>query len=328
MDYPVCITKEEAIRRMNRLGAAGRPFLFFVDFLQEKPVVIPLEEIDHGQIRFQTPLYATSDGILSRKNITLRAFPMDEEEYASRFERVVHEIKRGNSFVVNLTCCTPISCNATTWDIFQVSNTKYKLWYDHHFVCFSPETFVRIENGYIITCPMKGTIDASLPDAAQQILSNEKEKAEHTCVVDLLRNDISRIADSVEVTRYRYVEEIETDKGALLQVSSEIRGKLPSDYLSQLGDILFSMLPAGSITGAPKIKTTEIIREVEQYDRGYYSGVFGVFDGQSLDSAVMIRFIEESDNGLLFKSGGGITARSIMEDEYNEMIAKIYVPVG
>jgi len=124
------------------------------------------------------------------------------------------------------------------------------------------------------------------------------------------------------------LEKVETDKGALLQVSSEIRGKLAPDYLSHLGDMLFSMLPAGSITGAPKIKTTEIIREVEQYDRGYYSGVFGVFDGQSLDSAVMIRFIEESDNGLLFKSGGGITAQSVMNEEYNEMIAKIYVPVG
>jgi para-aminobenzoate synthetase component I len=328
MDHSVCITKKEAIGRMNRWGAEGRPFLFFIDFLQQKPVVVPIDEIDSSHIRFQTPLYTTSHGISSRHKINLQAFPIAKAEYAMQFDKVVHEIKRGNSFVVNLTCSTPIACNATTWNIFQASNAKYKLWYDNHFVCFSPETFVRIENGYIITCPMKGTIDASLPDAAEQILNNEKEKAEHTCVVDLLRNDISRIADSVEVTRYRYVETVETDKGALLQVSSEIRGKLPADYLSQLGDMLFSMLPAGSITGAPKIKTTEIIREVEQYDRGYYSGVFGVFDGQSLDSAVMIRFIEETGQGLVFKSGGGITAQSIMDEEYNEMITKIYVPVN
>ena len=329
MDHPVYITKEEAIDRMNRWGAEGRPFLFFVDFLQQKPVVLPVDEIDGCHIRFQTPLYSTScQAASSQSQIRLQAFPMDKEEYATRFEKVVHEIKRGNSFVVNLTCSTPIACNVSTLDIYQASNAKYKLWYDNHFVCFSPETFVRIENGYIITCPMKGTIDASLPDAAEQILNNEKEKAEHTCVVDLLRNDMSRIADNVEVTRYRYVEKVETDKGALLQVSSEIRGKLPANYPSRLGDMLFSMLPAGSITGAPKIKTTEIIREVEQYDRGYYSGVFGVFDGQSLNSAVMIRFIEETGQGLVFKSGGGITARSIMEEEYNEMIAKIYVPVN
>jgi para-aminobenzoate synthetase component 1 len=329
MNHAACITKKEAIRRMNHWGAEGRPFLFFVDFLQQKPVVVPIDEIDGRYIRFQTPLYATScEAALSQSQIKLQAFPITMDEYATRFDKVVHEIKRGNSFVVNLTCSTPITCNVSTWDIYQASNAKYKLWYDNHFVCFSPETFVRIENGDIITCPMKGTIDASLPHAAEQILNNEKEKAEHTCVVDLLRNDISRIADSVEVTRYRYVETVETDKGALLQVSSEIRGRLAPDYPSQLGDILFSMLPAGSITGAPKIKTTEIIREVEQYDRGYYSGVFGVFDGQNLDSAVMIRFIEETGQGLAFKSGGGITARSIMEDEYNEMIAKIYVPVN
>ncbi len=329
MDHPVYITKEEAIGRMNRWGAKGRSFLFFVDFLQQKPVVLPVDEIDDCHIRFQTPLHSTScQAVSSQSQIRLQAFPMGKEEYATRFEKVVHEIMRGNSFVVNLTCSTPIACNVSTLDIYQASNAKYKLWYDNHFVCFSPETFVRIENGYIITCPMKGTIDASLPDAAEQILNNEKEKAEHTCVVDLLRNDMSRIADNVEVTRYRYVEKVETDKGALLQVSSEIRGKLPANYPSRLGDMLFSMLPAGSITGAPKIKTTEIIREVEQYDRGYYSGVFGVFDGQSLDSAVMIRFIEETGQGLVFKSGGGITARSIMEEEYNEMIAKIYVPVN
>ncbi|MBP1639205.1 MAG: aminodeoxychorismate synthase component [Bacteroidetes bacterium] len=312
---------------MNRLGSEGRPFLFFVDFLQRCPVVIPLNEIDDRQIRFQTPLCSASRA-LSQNKINLQVFPIDKEEYASKFGRVVHEIKRGNSFVVNLTCQTPITCDASTLDIYHASNARYKLWYKNHFVCFSPETFVRIENGTIVTCPMKGTIDASLPNATEQVLNNEKEKAEHNCVVDLLRNDISRIADRVEMTRYRYVETIETGKGALLQVSSEIRGRLNPDYQSQLGDILFSMLPAGSITGAPKIRTTEIIREVEKYDRGYYSGVFGVFDGQVLDSAVMIRFIEETDRGLMFKSGGGITARSNMDEEYNEMIAKIYVPVG
>jgi Anthranilate/para-aminobenzoate synthases component I len=86
------------------------------------------------------------------------------------------------------------------------------------------------------------------------------------------------------------------------------------------------MLPAGSITGAPKIKTTQIILDAENYDRGYYSGVFGVFDGCNLDSAVMIRFIEETERGLVFKSGGGITAKSNLDDEYNEMKAKVYVP--
>jgi para-aminobenzoate synthetase component 1 len=91
--------------------------------------------------------------------------------------------------------------------------------------------------------------------------------------------------------------------------------------------VLFTLLPAGSVTGAPKEKTVEIIRAVESYDRGFYTGIFGFFDGQSLTSAVSIRYIEQTTDGLVFKSGGGITALSDAESEYQEMIKKIYVPV-
>ena len=87
------------------------------------------------------------------------------------------------------------------------------------------------------------------------------------------------------------------------------------------------MLPAGSITGAPKQKTVKIIRETEGYDRGYYTGVFGIFDGRDLDSCVLIRFIENIEGQLVYKSGGGITFQSDPWKEYNEMIKKVYVPV-
>ena len=86
------------------------------------------------------------------------------------------------------------------------------------------------------------------------------------------------------------------------------------------------MLPAGSISGAPKEKTVEIIQEVEGQPRGYYTGVFGIFDGASLDTAVMIRFIEQSDGEMFFRSGGGITTLSCADDEYQELLEKIYVP--
>mgnify|MGYP000682968536 FL=1 len=81
------------------------------------------------------------------------------------------------------------------------------------------------------------------------------------------------------------------------------------------GEILFSLLPAGSITGAPKKKTLEIIAEAETYERGFYTGVMGYFDGSSLDSAVMIRFVEQEGDRMYFKSGGGITCRSEVESE-------------
>jgi len=110
-------------------------------------------------------------------------------------------------------------------------------------------------------------------------------------------------------------------------VSSEISGRLKDNYLSQLGDIVISLLPAGSISGAPKDKTVEIIKEAEKEERGFFTGVAGYFDGEKLDSAVLIRFIEQSGEKFYYRSGGGITTQSNTEDEYNEAIAKVYVPV-
>ena len=111
------------------------------------------------------------------------------------------------------------------------------------------------------------------------ILNDRKEMAEHNTIVDLIRNDLSLFADRVEVDRYRFIDEIKTNSGVLLQVSSEIKGSLRTDYESHIGDIITGMLPAGSVTGAPKKQTVEIIKESEKYDRGWYSGIFGVFDG-------------------------------------------------
>ena len=169
----------------------------------------------------------------------------------------------------------------------------YKLWMRDRFVVFSPEIFVRTRDGLIYSYPMKGTIDATLPDARRRILDDPKEAAEHATIVDLIRNDLSIVASEVCVPRYRYIDELRTHNGSLLQVSSEIRGRLPEGWNGHVGEILFSLLPAGSITGAPKKKTLEIIAEAETYERGFYTGVVGYFDGQDLDSAVMIRFMEQ-----------------------------------
>jgi para-aminobenzoate synthetase component 1 len=93
-----------------------------------------------------------------------------------------------------------------------------------------------------------------------------------------------------------------------------------------LGDIIATLLPAGSISGAPKRKTVEIIHEAEQGPRGFYSGVCGIFDGSNLDSAVMIRFIGKENGKFVYRSGGGITINSIARKEYQELIDKVYVP--
>lgn len=150
---------------------------------------------------------------------------------------------------------------------------------------------------------MKGTIDATLPSATRLLMEDEKEAAEHATIVDLIRNDLSIVADNVSVTRYRYVDTLYTNHGPILQTSSEISGVLPKNYVDHAGEILFRLLPAGSITGAPKHKTMEIIEQAEEYERGFYTGITGYFDGRKLDSAVMIRFIEEQNGQIFLKVG-------------------------
>ena len=261
------------------------------------------------------------------KNILLTRLPPDPEEYRKAFTRVVKEILYGNSFLLNLTFPTQIEINQSLREIFTRSRAAYKLYLEDKLVVFSPERFIRIKGGKISSNPMKGTIDAGIPGAHSRLASDPKEDAEHNTIVDLIRNDLSTVASKVRVKRFKYIEKLKTQQGDLLQMSSEIEGNLPPDFRENLGDLLFRMLPAGSISGAPKKKTLEIIRQVESYDRGYYTGIFGCFDGRNLDSAVAIRYIEKDGEKLFFKSGGGITHMSDWKREYDEMLKKVYVPV-
>ncbi|WP_298063223.1 aminodeoxychorismate synthase component I [uncultured Rikenella sp.] len=323
-----------AAERMNRYGAEGRPFLFLVDYAMRECVVEPLEEIDPERL-----LYAIGSrtNAAARKRETLPEWVWEprfcpQEEYDRAFDTVMRQLRAGNSYLANLTYATPVRCNLSLPAIFELTEARYKIGLADRFVCFSPETFVRIgSDGTIASFPMKGTIDAGLPDAERRILNDPKEAAEHATIVDLIRNDLSRVAAGVKVARYRYVDRIRTHCGDLLQVSSEIRGQLSPDWHGRIGSVLFKLLPAGSVTGAPKPRTLEIIAEAETYDRGYYTGICGLFDGEKLDSGVMIRFLEQPVGGAegeyLFKSGGGITHRSDRGAEYEEMKKKVYVPL-
>ena len=124
------------------------------------------------------------------------------------------------------------------------------------------------------------------------------------------------------------MNKINSAKGELLKDSLAITGKLKRWYENNLGEIITGFVPAGTVTGAPKKETLRIIKESEKYERNWYTGVFGVYDGKSLDSAVMIRYIENETGRFVFKSGGGITYLSDPVKEYEELISKIYVPVG
>lgn len=321
--------KTDARLLMNKYGKEGTPFFFIIDFLQSETEVLTFEELSDKDVSFETPHIKSNHIKCNTVNeILLKAYPLSFEEYSVKFDEVVRQIRAGNSFLVNLTCKTPLEINCSLAELYSQSTAKYKLYYKNKFVVFSPETFIKTSNGKIFSYPMKGTIDAEIPDALNLILSNSKEMAEHSTIVDLIRNDLSMVATDIKVERFRYSDKIRTNFGEILQISSEISGILPNDYREKTGDIVFSLLPAGSVTGAPKKKTVEIILSAEDYDRGYYTGIFGVFDGNELDTSVMIRFIELSDGKYCFKSGGGITAYSSVNDEYDELIKKIYVPVG
>ncbi len=128
--------------------------------------------------------------------------------------------------------------------------------------------------------------------------------------------------------RYRYIDVLQTNRGPILQTSSEICGELPEDYKRQLGDILFQYVACGSITGAPKKRRRcRLFVKLKDMNGGFYTGITGYFDGDNMDSAVMIRFVEQEADGMYFKSGGGITFKSDAHSEYEEMKQKIYVPI-
>ncbi len=319
---------KDIIKQMNDYGGKRIPFLFIIDFDNSRPQVYRVEELgksgifaDIGELSVYPPKTPLP------KTIILNKFPMPFSKYQVAFDIVKDYIFRGDSFLLNLTFPTRIETNLTLKDIYTHSTAKFKLLYKDEFTVFSPEPFIKINGNRISSFPMKGTIDAAIPYAERKIMEDIKEISEHNTIVDLIRNDLSMIAKKVRVTKFRYIEMIKTHEMELLQTSSEISGVLPEGWQQNIGDIIFKMLPAGSITGAPKKMTVQIIKEAEKYQRGYFTGIFGYFDGRNLESAVMIRFIEKQGDELYFKSGGGITYFSNAKDEYNELIDKVYVPI-
>ena len=316
------------INELNNLGKNNIPFLFIIDFEHKKPLVFPLHQIP-ADIHFDIPGFSNCKAAkkINNQEIKIKKIPISFNQYLSAFHEVKKNLDFGNTYLLNLTAPSIIESNISMGDIFKYSDAKFRLKYKEAFICFSPEIFVRIKDGIISSYPMKGTIDARIDHAADKILQSKKEFSEHNTIVDLIRNDLSIIAKKVMVKKFRYIDKIVTHESELLQVSSEIVGELPKDYAEHIGDLLFKLLPAGSISGAPKQKTLEIIKNSELGDRGYYTGVFGVFDGKTLESAVMIRFIEKQDDQLIYRSGGGITALSSAQEEYQELIDKVYVPI-
>jgi len=260
---------------------------------------------------------------LSIKKSKLSKEPPPFEEYKKKFNLIIEEIKEGNVYLLNLCCKSEIRSDLSLEEIYRYAKAPFKLYLKDRFVSFTPEPFVSIKDDRITTNPMKGTINANIKNAKELLLGSKKELAEHIMIVDLLRNDLGRVAREIKVDEFRYIERVND----ILQSSSKISGKLNKPLKGNLGDILATLLPAGSISGTPKISAVNIIKKVEGFERGFFSGVCGVYDGEEFRSFVLIRFVEQEEGRLYYKSGGGITLDSDVLGEYNEMCEKIYFPI-
>jgi para-aminobenzoate synthetase component 1 len=326
---------------MNDYGRSRKPFVFAVDYEMRNCLLFD-DPLHCGEIRWSTEMASNSGGTVEESGesdnngsigqsaatprlIIKNALPFDE--YARKFAVIRNGLLHGDSFLANLTVGVEVECNLSFEEIYDLCEAKYKLLIPGEFVCFSPERFIRITSDKVYAYPMKGTIDASIPEAETVLINDYKERCEHNTIVDLLRNDLSMVAEKVRVSRFRYVDRIKTQSGEILQTSSEIVGDLPADWHSSVGDLVFRLLPAGSICGAPKPATVRLIAAAEQSDRGWYTGVWGYYDGVNLDTAVMIRCLANEEGKTVFHSGGGITVNSCAEDEYNEVLQKIYLPI-
>lgn len=323
------MSRREFTERITRFLKHKKPFFFIVDFDRNQSLAYTFTEA------LKKGIFFNINGTTNDANhyfheasgpVPIEVEPFPFKSYLKEFETVMQHLNAGNSFLVNLTFPSKIISPIDLKLIYNQSKAGYKLLFQDRFVCFSPESFIKIRKGHIYSYPMKGTIDALIEGAADRLLNDPKEQQEHNTIVDLIRNDLSMVARKVTVTKFRYLDKITTANGEILQTSSEIRGELKENWEANFGELLLNMLPAGSISGAPKPKTVEIIKDVENYDRGFYTGVFGIFDGKEIDSGVAIRFIEKKNGQFWYKSGGGITHQSNVKEEYIELIKKIYIP--
>jgi len=315
------------INKVNHYTSNGIPFLFVIDFEKEKPFVCKLDDLEKENIYYNIYNSGNLKPDFNKKIKPLKVKSILKDIYSKAFKQVFRNLVLGNSYLANLTFSTKIEINSSLLEIIKNTNAKYKLFFKNEFISFSPESFIKIYNNKVYTFPMKGTIDASVENAKEVLINDKKETYEHNTIVDLMRNDLAMIATNIKINRFRYIDKINTQKGSILQVSSEIQGDLPINWKDDFGDLIIKLLPAGSISGAPKQKTVDVIKQVEKDKRGYYTGIFGVFDGENIDSSVLIRYIEKTKDGYAYRSGGGITAMSDEDVEYNELLQKIYIPV-
>lgn len=255
----------------------------------------------------------------------------DKEAYCDMVEKAKHYIREGDIFQVVLSNRLEADFEGSLLNTYRVLRTlnpsPYMFYFssdDLEIAGASPETLVKLEDHVLHTFPLAGTRPRGRTmeeDLAleKELLADEKELAEHNMLVDLGRNDIGKISEfgSVEVEKYMSIERY----SHVMHIGSTVRGTL-RDGLSAL-DAVDSILPAGTLSGAPKIRACEIINELENNKRGIYGGAIGYIDFTgNLDTCIAIRLAYKKNGKVFIRSGAGIVADSVPEKEYQECINK------
>ena len=254
-----------------------------------------------------------------------------KEEYCNMVIKAKKYIKEGDIFQVVLSNRIEAEMEGSILDCYRVLRTTNPSPYMFYFYSndveiagASPETLVKLENNKLYTFPLAGTRKRGISEEEdleieRELLQDEKELAEHNMLVDLGRNDIGKIGEigSVKVEKYMSIERF----SHVMHIGSTVSGKIRKDKDSL--DAIDAILPAGTLSGAPKLRACEIINELEGNKRGIYGGAIGYIDFTgNLDMCISIRLAFAKNGKLFIRSGAGIVADSIPENEYEECINK------
>ena len=255
----------------------------------------------------------------------------DKEQYCEMVRKAKEYIYEGDIFQVVLSNRLEADFEGSLFNTYRMLRTinpsPYMFYFsgdDIEVAGASPETLVKCEDGVLHTCPLAGTRprgkdDKEDEELEKELLSDEKERAEHNMLVDLGRNDIGKISKfgSVEVEKYMSVEKY----SHVMHIGSTVKGILSEEKSAV--DAIDAILPAGTLSGAPKIRACEIIGELENNKRGIYGGAIGYIDFTgNLDTCIAIRIAFKKNGKVFVRSGAGIVADSVPENEYTECINK------
>jgi len=254
-----------------------------------------------------------------------------EEQYCAMVEKAKHYIYEGDIFQVVLSNRLDADFDGSLLDAYRVlratNPSPYMFFFssdDMEIAGASPETLVKLENGTLHTFPLAGTRPRGATDEEDkrletELLHDEKELSEHNMLVDLGRNDIGKVSKfgSVEVEKYMCIERY----SHVMHIGSTVRGEILGSKSAL--DAVDAVLPAGTLSGAPKLRACEIINELENNKRGVYGGAVGYIDFRgNLDTCIAIRLAFKKNGRVFVRSGAGIVADSVPVNEYNECINK------